>query len=757
VPHPPDPSSEEDASLEAVPVEPDGDGHDGTPSQDGEPDWSPEDPEAWGGEDQGRDDEWQPESPETWEKAAASIRESPGAVPIPAPIRRSGYHRSQIRRTKPKLRRPRDPLSSLSRKDRKFRDRHGYDWRRRRRRRIVMWGFIVFGLLLVGSAAAVADAYYESYKIYRDVKGIVPSLTVARKSLAEGRIPTGDPFAIATQVAQRAQSEVHHAGFAFKFTGALPFFKRPIEAVKHGVAAADLEAQAATLMRDMVRDVLGDVAEGDASFSTEASDTPVFSDGVANVDLITGLAPRLETVIQRLMEADQELRAVPTFPYIHKLDEIKADALEESAQAIKLAQDVLDGVRLLPSFLGAGGTKTYYLAMQNNADQRATGGDVLAYAFITITDGKLDLVEGGGIGQIDIGSGFKDAKLPPELSWYFDHLPTTVVRLANLNLSPNFPVVASAWSGLIKERTGRQIDGAIAMDPVAISYLLGKRKIEVPAYPGPISGNNVVAAVENDQYRLEYQQQRQFPAQLIAAAWEIFKDPKPLVRTMRMMGQALREKHIQIWSVDQEQEGLLAKLGWDGGLTVGPGDYLYVTDSKRVSNKVDFYTRTAIDYQVTVDATGAIHSTCKVTLANDSPTDESRFIIGDNGGLNRALLSVYSASGSTLESSQPEKGAPVHEEGGAVVFVRTIDVLAGESGSVAFTYSAPGVVTATPSGRLYRLTIQHQPLVNPADLLVTVTLPPGITVLQAPGWTVVDNVATYQGTLTKDLVLEIVY
>jgi len=756
VPEPRDTSSAEDARLEAVPVEPNAGGDVESPGHDGDPEWSPEDPEAWGGEDEPRND-WRPESPETWEKVGEAIRDAPGPVPIPAPIRRSGYHRSQIRRSKPKLRRPRDPLSSLSRKDRKFRDRHGYDWRGRRRRRIVMWGFVVFGLLLFGCAAAVADAYYDSYKIYRDVKGIVPSLTVARKSLAEGTIPTGDPFAIATQVAEKAQSEVDHAGFAFRFTGALPFFKRPIQAVRHGVAAANLEAQAATLMRDMVRDVLGDVAEGDASFSTEASDTPIFSNGVANVDLITGLGPRLETVIQRLIKADEELKSIPSFPYLHKLDTLKAEALEESAQAIKLAQDALDGVRLLPSFLGAGGTKTYYLAMQNNADQRATGGDVLAYAFVTITDGKLELVEGGGIGQIDIGSGFKNAKLPPELTWYFDRLPTTVVRLANLNLSPNFPVVASAWSGLIEQRTGRKIDGAIAMDPIAISYLLGKRKIIVPAYPSPINGDNVVAAVENDQYRLEYQQQRLFPAQLIAAAWEIFKDPKPLVRTMRMMGQALGEKHIQIWSVDQEQEGLLAKLGWDGGLKVGAGDYLYVTDSKRVSNKVDFYTRTAIDYQVTIDATGAIHSTCQVTLTNDSPTDESRFIIGDNGGLNRALLSVYAASGSILESAEPKKGLPVHEEGGAVVFVRTIDVLAGESGSVAFTYSAPGVVTATPAGRLYRLTIQHQPLVNPADLSVTVTLPPGTSVLEALGWTVTGNVATYQGTLTKDLVLDIVY
>jgi hypothetical protein len=40
---------------------------------------------------------------------------------------------------------------------------------------------------------------------------------------------------------------------------------------------------------------------------------------------------------------------------------------------------------------------------------------------------------------------------------------------------------------------------------------------------------------------------------------------------------------------------------------------------------------------------------------------------------------------------------------------------------------------------------------------VSVTLPPGATVIEAAGWTVNGNVATFKTNLAQDLVLEITY
>jgi hypothetical protein len=73
-------------------------------------------------------------------------------------------------------------------------------------------------------------------------------------------------------------------------------------------------------------------------------------------------------------------------------------------------------------------------------------------------------------------------------------------------------------------------------------------------------------------------------------------------------------------------------------------------------------------------------------------------------------------------------------------------------------YTIGDVVAAVEGNKLYRLTVQHQPLPVPAQLTVTVTLPDGITVQAAPrGWTVRRNVLTLETELTHDMVYEIVF
>src|SRR5439155_12760981 len=162
---------------------------------------------------------------------------------------------------------------------------------------------------------------------------------------------------------------------------------------------------------------------------------------------------------------------------------------------------------------------------------------------------------------------------------------------------------------VLEKATGEKIDGAIAIDPVAVSYLLGKRAISVPSYDKPITESNVVKVVENDQYRLPFAAQQAFPGQLIGQAWKILKNPTPFVRTLKQMATGIKEKHIQLWSVDPQLQAELEELGWDGGLHVGQGDSLYVTDNKIRSNKVDYYTHASLDYYVEVDEKADCHAT----------------------------------------------------------------------------------------------------------------------------------------------------
>jgi hypothetical protein len=544
--------------------------------------------------------------------------------------------------------------------------------------------------------------------------------------------------------------------------GAIPFLNRPVVAIRRGVAAATEEAQAASELRDVVQRALGEAAAPGAARFGRASNTPIFQNGVVNVKLIAELTPLLESAVGHLQQADADVRAIPSVPFVHEVDDLKAQALAESSQALSLAKDALSGAKLLPSLLGQNGSRTYFLAMENPADQRATGGAVLGYGFLTVSNGRLLLDEGGPIRFIDRRSGYRGAKLPAALQWYIDSdiRPRPVARIANINLSPDFPTAAAAWAKLVERGAGRKIDGVIAVDPVAISYLMGpKRTVDISVYPHPITSATVVGAVENGQYRLPHWQQQLFPTQLIRESWDVFKNPSPLVRAVKGMGQALREKHMQLWSVHPDEQAEIARLGWDGSLRLGPGDFLDFTDNKLRSNKVDYYSHVTIDYRATVLPSGEIRSTCDVTYLNATPRGEPKDItFGTRDGLyalNDALLGLYVPPAAQLMGSRPARVFPDHLEAGAKVFLRKVEIGGGKTARLHFAYTVPNAILSGKDGNVYRLTIRHQPMVNPVALTVTVTLPSGTTVRAAPGWTVKGNVLSFQTDLIQDLVKEI--
>jgi hypothetical protein len=491
---------------------------------------------------------------------------------------------------------------------------------------------------------------------------------------------------------------------------------------------------------------------------------------VVNLKLVRSLGPRLETLITHLAAADAAIRGMPDIPWPPRLAGAKERALAESSEALRAARDALSGITLLPSFLGGDEPKTYYIALQNTADQRGTGGAVLAYGILTIDKGRMTLDDAGPIHDIDDPQfGIRGVDYPPAVAWYLNQTHVNP-RLANgANYSPNFPVVASTWTAMLKQATGRDIDGVIALDPAAISAALGNNtKVKVRSYPEEITGDNAVFVIANDQYRLDQEIQRIFAAELIDAAWPKLREPRPFVRKLQDLGESLKEKHIQVWSKDPEQQELIEKLNWDGGLEAGAGDFIMLTHNKRNGNKSDYYLEQTITYNVTVLPAGGIEAEYRVDLAAEMPDGEPPAIAGhDIYGLNLAMESLYVPERAQFGSVEPTglvveyptrpDGFVQHVEGNFRVFTRPVMVTPGNPGAIVLRYNVPNVVEATEEGDVYQLAIQHQPMVNPAKMTVNVTVPQGQEIVPAEGWTVEGRTATYSGSLTTDLTLRLVF
>lgn len=614
----------------------------------------------------------------------------------------------------------------------------------------------------------VADGYYQSYQVYRQLRRVQPQFSAARESLSKGRIPPGDPFARASGIAAQAQADLDHARPTLGLAGAIPFVNRPIVAVRRATEAAGEEAQAATIVRDIVRDLLGDGALGG-----RAHGAPVFHDGRVDVALLQGLAPRLSELIRHLEAGDRAIRAIPSVPFTSRVADLKAEALQESTRAIALARRGLSVIRLVPSFLGADGDRAYFLALQQNAALRGTGGSVLAYAILRVSDGALSLERFGPIAEIDGNRRGVPVRLDPRVAWYTRNAGVRS-RIANgVDYSPDFPLAAATWRAQVTKATGIRVDGAIALDPFAVAAVLkGSPPIRVSALPTPVTARNVVSVVENEQFRLSHAQQVILPGQLIQRSFRLITDPPDVIKLVNDLGSAMSQKRIQIWSADPAQERFLRDLGWDGGLRRGAGDYLNVVQENRLSNKIDYYAHQSVVYTVRVRDDGSVSSTCAVTLRNAVPATERDVGIAGPApytGWTRAMMNLYVPKGARFVGVEPtEVGGPLvekvkppgfaqHVEGAFRVLTHTMAADVGDSATLTFRYTVPGAVIRAQGGRVYRLTVQHQPLVNPADLTIRVVLPSDAGTVDSPGWTVRNGTATYATVLTRDIAIELAF
>jgi len=618
------------------------------------------------------------------------------------------------------------------------------------------------GVLLFIGVVLVADAYWQAYRVYNDIQRVIPQFQQAKSGLVHGKLPPQAKLDAITGSASEAQYDVDHARFSYRLVGSVPLIGAPVKAATWAAAAAGEDAQAVTSLQDLMSTVLG--AHALQTGNLADSSIPVYKDGRIDVGLIDGLAPRIQILLGHLEAGAADIQRIPSIPFSSKVSHLKEEALQDSNKAIALVRSGLTGAKLMPGFLGSNGPRTYFVALQNFVDQRATGGAVLAYALVQIDHGRVHLLRGGGINEIDLHSGVPDFHPPPAVAWYTRATGAKYLINNSANYGPDFPIVASAWAQMVQKVTGQHIDGAMAFDPVAIKALLqGQGQLRIPAYPVSVSAGNVVAVVSHEQFSLPRANQIALPGQLVKAAFKVLEQPKNFYKLATGLGGTIPGRHVQVWAANPQEETLVKDLGWSGALTPTQGDSLALAYDKRIAGKQDYWTRQAINYNVTVRPSGAISSTYTVKVSDDIPQE------GQSGrmiphvtpfGLNVAMLNLYVPERARLTGVTPNyhsfptsfihpltyvkyvhpKGFVQHTEGAHRVFTQTVTPYPGHPASVTYRYQVPHAILNTLAGKVYELAVDAQPLYHPATMTITVHLPAGSHVHSAgPGWTLVND------------------
>ncbi|EKD80617.1 MAG: hypothetical protein ACD_40C00051G0012, partial [uncultured bacterium] len=270
----------------------------------------------------------------------------------------------------------------------------------------------------------------------------------------------------------------------------IPLLGNYLKDVDHVFIAAQMGTELGDLLIKAIEpyaDIMGFMgsAGGDRELAT-AEDRIIFI-----AETVEKLSPQMDEISLKLKGISAEFQTIneKRYPKTIMGKEVRSKittlktTVAGAAESLGQFQPI---VQLLPDLLGNPDAKKYLIMFQNDAELRATGGFLTAYATMKITKGKIE----AGISQdiYTLDAGFKrKVPAPDPIKKYLPLVYTWNLR--DMNLSPDFKSSMDTFTGYMNEVPGApDFDALIAIDtqvPVRILEVLGP--IGVPGYGGKFS------------------------------------------------------------------------------------------------------------------------------------------------------------------------------------------------------------------------------------------------------------------------------
>ncbi len=406
---------------------------------------------------------------------------------------------------------------------------------------------------------------------------------------------------------------------------------------------------------------------------------------------------------------------------VPELREGVEDLDRQVAAVDRRVSNTLDGAVTATRLLGYGRPQRYFVAVQNNAESRATGGYIANYGILVADQGHVTLPQFRRTVEFDAAKD-RPRTLHAPKDYRRRYSRFDVEReWTNVNMSPDFPTVAGVMADQYKQYSGTSVDGVIAIDPVSLAKLLELTgPIRVAGWPVPITANNAVAILLHDEYvafegRLD--DRVDFIGRVAKAVFDHLTDSglSDLIKAGSVIHDVTTTRHVQVWARDDLAAKFLRRTRADGRVPDVRGDALMVTTQNAAGNKLDYYLRRSVTYDAKVrraDGRVFVDATLTLRLRNEAPaTGQPRYIIGPfdgrfKAGQNRTYLTVYSPlefGGATLDG-QPLTltGAP---ELGRVARSSFVDIPPGATRTIVVHLS--GFVAGS---KRYALDLLRQPL-----------------------------------------------
>ncbi len=484
-------------------------------------------------------------------------------------------------------------------------------------------------------------------------------------------------------------------------------------------------------------------------------------DGRVPLEEVALVAPKLDNAAQLLTRSRERLRDIDSVFLLAEvsdgIDKIERELTQTAKDAVRAAA----AAELAPAILGQDRPRTYFVAIQNPAELRGTGGLIGNWGILTADNGEMTLSEIHPLGELNYRRGDpprvlhapadykrRYGKFDPENEWH------------PVNLSPDWPTVAAVIADLYPQSGGTAVDGVIAVDPLGLAALLELTgPVRVEGWPDRIGADNVVEVTLRDAYGTFDQglnlERKDFLGDVAQEAVDKATEGdlgKP-AEVGKYLGGAAHEGHISLWFADPDEERVARVLDVAGRVPRPVGDSLLVVNVNGAGNKLDYYLQRTIEYTARISPDdelrrAQVDGVVAVGLTNTAPASglpravagpaegsEALFVAGQN----RALVSVYTPLRSTAARlGDAVTGIGADLELGRNVYSATMDLLAGQANTLEVDVSG---TVALDRGGWYELTLIRQPTLYPDQVQVRLSAPDGFEIVAAKGLEVVDGEA----------------
>jgi Protein of unknown function (DUF4012) len=609
-------------------------------------------------------------------------------------------------------------------------------------REILVFLFILAILL-------IADGVYVGLKIQEPLSRTSSLLQTGADELLDGNV---EEARAAFQEAVRSSMEAEALSTrpSLFIASHIPWFNREADALRALAVSARLISTAGTKGADAI-EVLGGTSR------TDIADA-IYANGQLQFDTISDAQVALASASTDLTEARDILEHAP-FPRIKRL----ADALDTARdQVVEIEPRAVGAAQLLdvvPRMMGRDGPRRYFVALQNPAEARATGGLIGLYGIMEADGGRIRLTH--------VGPGFELATEPDRPissgilmpGWYAERYGEEV-DFAGVNRSPNFPLVARAILQMYRNATGTTLDGVWSFDPMAFEKItVATGPLSGPGYDvalGPDNATDVLLKDAYDHFGVEWQGQVNFLTGVIQDLYDKLGSSEADTNALfEAMAKAAQASNLKIYSRTQDEEDTLVDLGLSGAIVTDGLPTQMAFHNNLEGNKVDYFLQRTIRTSINLLEDGGAQVTTDVTLDNQSPSGPPSVQLGypqrgERVGFNQMELNLLLPKGATEVTAQIDGQAAtvdIGAEGQSALATLEVGIPPQRSSIVTFSYTVAEVQRFGANERSFGFVLIPQPLPNSDLYEVELVAPDGYRLSRTPLARRQTEQLTFSGTL----------